>query len=96
MLWCLLYEVLDVFGFDFICVYCSVYWCILLLLLILGGCLVYDNVLLFWIELVVVIGDVDIGLYLGEVMKLCLFDVVGYLLLFVCDLEEVLCSFVCF
>lgn len=60
------------------------------------GRLRHDDAPQFWVAADALIGDPDIGLHLGEVMKPRLLDVVGYLLLASRDLGEALASFLRF
>ncbi|MCY1274505.1 hypothetical protein D9M71_44350 [compost metagenome] len=60
------------------------------------GRLRHDDAPQFWLAADALIGDPDIGLHLGEVMKPRLLDVVGYLLLASRDLAEALASFLRF
>ncbi|WP_342245035.1 AraC family transcriptional regulator [Pseudomonas sp. OTU5201] len=60
------------------------------------GRLRHDDAPQFWLAADTLIGDPDIGLHLGEVMKPRLLDVVGYLLLASRDLGEALTSFLRF
>ncbi|MFC5694953.1 AraC family transcriptional regulator [Pseudomonas sp. GCM10022186] len=60
------------------------------------GRLRHDDAPQFWLAADGLIGDPDIGLHLGEVMKPRLLDVVGYLLLASRDLGEALASFLRF
>ncbi|AOE82810.1 AraC family transcriptional regulator [Pseudomonas sp. TCU-HL1] len=62
----------------------------------LEGRLRHDDAPQFWLSADTLIGDPDIGLHLGEVMKPRLLDVVGYLLLASRDLGEALTSFLRF
>ncbi|NWL76317.1 AraC family transcriptional regulator [Pseudomonas taiwanensis] len=60
------------------------------------GRLRHDDAPQFWLAADSLVGDPDIGLHLGEVMKPRLLDVVGYLLLASRDLGEALASFLRF
>ncbi|MCY1494227.1 hypothetical protein D9M68_280860 [compost metagenome] len=92
----LLYEALADLRLDPTEVYRRIYQHRRLAMPQLGERLEHDNAPLFWQALPEIVGDPDIGLHLGEVMKPRLLDVVGYLLLASRDLRQALESFVRF